>query len=506
MALRSRRARSPLLWVDETVQPIVSLCITFDVGAVHEADRVAGISHLLEHLLFRSRSMNIQQRLQDMGAVSNAMTGKDFTSFFLTAPQTQLKEAVQVLHDIVYVFRITQEDLDGERVIVGREMHETRDPNQVASELLFAGSPYAKSIIGTDESLRAITLQDLRDHHELRYAARMGEAAIAAACPAACKRELTDALRRTFAAPPSPARGGGPAPHPPLPRGGGGGRKGGKGGEGGRKRGEGDDGPADDAAAAAAAAVLITRPVPERGGAGTGCSLLFRVPPLATDGADRDAPLLLDFLCYALAGELDTTWLRRLRRQDRLVYRLSMFTVQYQETGMLQVSTSLTSASSLDILEALRQCVTGAFLSALEFARVKEAYKLQRQVRRAVRAGPVERLQTASLELVYTGRRLPDPTEARIDRALTLDACRDMMRRIFMDGRRRAAHPGPGPDMVVLVGNNDPRMKPAVFRRRARDVFTCFPLCRTDGPASLRESSNKDRDQFVHVLERKKTS
>ena len=100
----------------------VALGFWIGAGSAGEGDREAGLSHLIEHMLFRGTanyaSLEIDQLFDAMGAELNAGTGKETTSVYARVLDVHLAEAFDVMADMVWRPRFAGEDLDAEREVV----------------------------------------------------------------------------------------------------------------------------------------------------------------------------------------------------------------------------------------------------------------------------------------------------------------------------------------------------------------------------------------------------
>jgi predicted Zn-dependent peptidase len=154
----------------------VSLGFWVGTGSRHESDQQAGLSHLLEHLLFKGtpkyESVQIDQIFDAMGAELNAGTGKETTSVFARVIDDHVPEAFDVMADMV--FRPTLKDIDSEREVILEEiaMYED-DPQEKVFDLLgeatFGSDPLGRSIIGSAEVISGTPTGTIRAFHDERY-------------------------------------------------------------------------------------------------------------------------------------------------------------------------------------------------------------------------------------------------------------------------------------------------------------------------------------------------
>src|SRR3954449_8814199 len=109
----------------------VSLGLWIGTGSRYETDEQAGLSHLIEHLLFKGSakygSLEIDQIFDTMGAELNAGTGKETTSVYARVLDVHLPEALDVITDMVWRPRFAEDDLANERQIVLEEIEMYED-------------------------------------------------------------------------------------------------------------------------------------------------------------------------------------------------------------------------------------------------------------------------------------------------------------------------------------------------------------------------------------------
>jgi predicted Zn-dependent peptidase len=184
-----------------------------------DADR-AGLSHLLEHMLFRGTarygSLEIDQIFDGMGAEINAGTGKETTSVYSRVLDVHLERAFDVMADMVWRPRIADEDLAQEREIVLEEIAMYEDDPQdrvfdVLGEAVFGDHPLGRAIIGTRDVVAGTPSQEIRDFHAGRYTT--GNVVVAAAGSVDHDR-IVELVQRTLG---DSARPGGPLQPLPVP-------------------------------------------------------------------------------------------------------------------------------------------------------------------------------------------------------------------------------------------------------------------------------------------------
>ncbi|MGA4643119.1 M16 family metallopeptidase [Limisphaera sp. 4302-co] len=159
--------------------PVVSAQAWCMSGSVHEGRWLgAGLSHLLEHMLFkgtRSRpASRIDQEVQAAGGYINAYTSFDRTVYYIDVPSTGTPVAVDILCDIMQHATLPAAELAKEQEVIRREMDMCHDdPHRRSSQRLFevayTRSPLRYNIIGYPDLFNAVTRRDLLAYYREKY-------------------------------------------------------------------------------------------------------------------------------------------------------------------------------------------------------------------------------------------------------------------------------------------------------------------------------------------------
>ena len=158
-----------------------SVAIVFVIGAGsrYEEEKHQGISHLIEHMLFkgtnqRKNTLEISQVIEGIGGEINAYTSKETTQLYVKVPQEQFKVAFDVLADIVLNSLMRREDLCKEKKVIIEEIKKYQDiPEELVEILLdkiiWKNHPLGKSILGDEKSIRNIQREDLLSYIDEFY-------------------------------------------------------------------------------------------------------------------------------------------------------------------------------------------------------------------------------------------------------------------------------------------------------------------------------------------------
>ena len=156
----------------------VSLGVWIRAGSRDEKDEVAGITHLMEHMLFKGTpsmdALGIAEAFEGIGAQENAATGEEYTVLYARFLPEHLERALDIMSEMV--LKPTLADLEREREVIVEEikMYEDR-PDQLADEylsgLIFHDDSLGRPIIGSVETVRGVDHDTLRIFHDNTYTA-----------------------------------------------------------------------------------------------------------------------------------------------------------------------------------------------------------------------------------------------------------------------------------------------------------------------------------------------
>jgi zinc protease len=160
--------------------PVVSAQAWCVAGSIDEGQWLgAGLSHVLEHMLFKGTSKRagsrIDQEIQEAGGYMNAYTSFDRTVYWINVPNTGATTALDVLCDIVQNATLPPEEMAKEKQVILREMDMNQDdPSRRSSRRLFetayTRSPYRYTVIGYPDIYNALEREDVLTYYRQKYA------------------------------------------------------------------------------------------------------------------------------------------------------------------------------------------------------------------------------------------------------------------------------------------------------------------------------------------------
>ena len=140
-----------------------SLVFMFGGGSRLEDERLAGVSHFIEHLFFkgthrRPTSKEIADAIEGVGGFINASTDKELTVYWTRVPAEHLQLGLDVLFDIVSNSKLELDDVERERLVILEELKMYQDQPQdyvlnLLEEIIWPGHPLGRDIAGTEQSV-----------------------------------------------------------------------------------------------------------------------------------------------------------------------------------------------------------------------------------------------------------------------------------------------------------------------------------------------------------------
>lgn len=158
-----------------------SLIFYYNVGSRIEPDEIAGISHFLEHMVFKGTEqrpdpMMISQEVESVGGIVNAGTGRESTSYWVKVPSTHFTLAFDVLADMLRNSTFDATELDQERHVIYEEIRSVQDiPEELVHDLIdqvvWPDDPIGREIAGSEESVANISRDAMVDFWRHNYGA-----------------------------------------------------------------------------------------------------------------------------------------------------------------------------------------------------------------------------------------------------------------------------------------------------------------------------------------------
>ena len=157
----------------------VSICIFIGVGSRYEAEAEVGVSHFIEHLLFKGTSKRttaraISEAIEGVGGILNGGTDKELTLYWCKVAQPHFELALDVLADMLLHSKFDPQDIEKERQVIIEEINMSRDSpaqrvDMLIDGLLWPKHPLGRDIAGSKESVAALTRDIMLDYRQGQY-------------------------------------------------------------------------------------------------------------------------------------------------------------------------------------------------------------------------------------------------------------------------------------------------------------------------------------------------
>lgn len=148
-------------------------------GSRYETPEVNGIAHFLEHMVFKgtksfANTKVIAEALEGVGGYFNAWTANDHTAYWNVVPASQWQIGMQMASELAFFPKLPAEDLERERGVIIEEIRRMNDdPASKVDDLLgpalFPHNPLGYSVIGTEDIIGSVTIDDFKRYHAAHY-------------------------------------------------------------------------------------------------------------------------------------------------------------------------------------------------------------------------------------------------------------------------------------------------------------------------------------------------
>jgi predicted Zn-dependent peptidase len=369
----------------------LTVLVAFDAGARNERPQENGTAHFLEHLVFKGGESyptytDVNETAERLGGVLNAYTSHDLVAFHITVRAESAGPAIDLLSDFVGRPRLDAEELDRERGVVIQEINRAYDqPSMVAEYLIdraaFGDHPLGRTVLGPEENLRSFTREGIVAFRERRWAGACGGAFLVGNVEhVPAEAELQERFARFPALPEPP-------PYVPAP------------------------------------AFAPQKLVEQRDTNQSHLRMIYR-PDVAV--ADPRARAALSIYTTLLGGSMGSRLFDEIREKRGLCYSVSAINHAFADVPILQLSSGLDSAKTVEAYTRMREIVDELRADGPteeEVARAR-AYAAGRLVLAFENSGAVARY-AANQQIVFGENIDPDAAIAALD-AVTNDEVREV--------------------------------------------------------------------------------
>jgi zinc protease len=167
-----------VLLAERHLDPVVAVMVWYRVGARNESEREAGVSHFLEHMMFKGSARfgkgQVDFVTTTLGGSNNAFTTPDHTAYWFEFASDRWEKALEIEADRMRNLLIDASEFEAEKAVVLEELSMGDDDpwrslSQEVQSALFPRHPYRRPVIGYSDTLRAMTPADMRDYYRRFY-------------------------------------------------------------------------------------------------------------------------------------------------------------------------------------------------------------------------------------------------------------------------------------------------------------------------------------------------
>ncbi len=390
------------------------------VGSRDENPRTNGLSHYIEHMLFkgterRPTAPEISEAIEGAGGGLNAFTTKEITCYWNNLPFERVETGIEVLGDMLLRSLLSSEEIERERTVVQQEIRRSHDsPGAYVGELLstaaYGDQPVGWPIAGTIETVQAMQREDFVAHMASFYNAANAVLSVAGNIDVAQVRAFAErefgGLPLGAAATFAPGRGERPAEH-----------------------------------------ILIEQREIEQ------TNLALSAPGMGRNDPERYA---LDIMNTALGRGMSSRLFKEVRERRGLAYSVSSGASRYMDIGTVSVSAGVTrehQEEALQVITAELQRMVDEPMGDEELQRTKDyacgSFRLSLET-------PMSLGQRRGTQLLMDGQiEPPDVTVERL-RSVTAEDVQRVAKRVFGERRYSLAVVGPSADAdrldAILAG------------------------------------------------------
>lgn len=152
--------------------------IWVNTGSRNETGRLLGVSHFIEHLLFKGTdtrtALDISREIESVGGVLNAFTGREYTCFYAKVLNKDLPLAIDLLSDIFLNSKFDSKEMEKEKLVVLQEIKMVEDTpddliHDLFAERLWQDHPLGTSILGSSGTIKAMDRDDITGYFRAHY-------------------------------------------------------------------------------------------------------------------------------------------------------------------------------------------------------------------------------------------------------------------------------------------------------------------------------------------------
>lgn len=171
----------------------VTVLVMYPVGSRYEPDKLLGVSHYVEHLMFkgtekRPDTLTLTREIDRLGAEYNAFTGKEYTGYYIKVDASYAPIALDILSDMLFNSTFDAKEMEREKTVIVEEIRMYKDNplmniDNIFEDLLYAGSKLGRDIAGTEQHVMSYERPDVLAYRDKFYQPANMNVIVAGALP-----------------------------------------------------------------------------------------------------------------------------------------------------------------------------------------------------------------------------------------------------------------------------------------------------------------------------------
>ena len=167
-----------VILIENHASPMITSVVVVRAGSRHESVEMNGATHFLEHLLFNGTETRTQKQLYDemdfLGGYNNANTTHDHTNFMILLEKSNFDKGLEIQADMLFHSTLPPDKFEKEKGIVIEEIGKDEDSESYRIErffdqVVYKGTPYQRPILGSRQSIRDLTREQVWDYYKAYY-------------------------------------------------------------------------------------------------------------------------------------------------------------------------------------------------------------------------------------------------------------------------------------------------------------------------------------------------
>lgn len=176
----------------------VTVLVMYPVGSRYEKEKIAGVSHFIEHMMFkgtkrRPSTLFLTREIDRLGAMYNAFTSKEYTGYYIKTAAKYLPISLDILSDMLHNSLFAEKEMIKEKNVIVEELRMYKDNpllyiETLFEDLLYAGCPLGRDIGGFEKTVLGLPRADVLRYHKNFYAPENTYIAVAGAVDESTKK------------------------------------------------------------------------------------------------------------------------------------------------------------------------------------------------------------------------------------------------------------------------------------------------------------------------------